>query len=310
MLTACGSSDDDKDSADGACGGSEEITLEDGEPRVVALGWSDGEIALELGVKPVAVYDWMAFGEENKGVGPWACEAFGDEAPELLENTGEGYNYEQIELLEPDVILNVRAGVDAEVTERLEQIAPVASAPEGTADFAVDWRTQTEIVGEAVEKDDEATTAIEETDAVIAEAAEANPDFAGKTFVFGTKYDGSYGAYLEGDARFDVFAALGFVANPALDGLETLGFSATVPAEKVSALDAQVAILTTIFLPLSDLEEDPLITSLDVVKDDRAVILDEKDEIVTGFSAGTPSSIALAVEKVVPLLADATAKVS
>jgi iron complex transport system substrate-binding protein len=36
----------------------------------VALGWSDAETALALGVQPVGASDWLAFGGE--GVGPWA----------------------------------------------------------------------------------------------------------------------------------------------------------------------------------------------------------------------------------------------
>ena len=43
----------------------------DGELTVVAMGWSDAEVALALGGTPVAVYDWQGFGESNTGVGPW-----------------------------------------------------------------------------------------------------------------------------------------------------------------------------------------------------------------------------------------------
>src|SRR3712207_2929007 len=50
--------------------------------RVVALGWSDAETALALGVQPVGASDWLAFGGE--GVGPWA-EGLYDEAPEIIE---------------------------------------------------------------------------------------------------------------------------------------------------------------------------------------------------------------------------------
>ncbi|MFT4299408.1 MAG: ABC transporter substrate-binding protein [Aeromicrobium sp.] len=311
-MTACGSSDDAKDGEVVGTverGPEKEVRASDDGLRVVALGWSDGEIALDLGVKPIAIYDWQGHGEENKGVGPWATDAFGDTEPEVIENTGTTYNYEQIELLEPDVILNVRASADEEVFDRLSEIAPVASAPADTGDFAVDWRTQTEIIGQAIGKDDEAAAAIDETDAVIADLAAEHPEFVGKTFVYGAKFADAYSAYLEGDARFDVFASLGFVANPPVADLEAMGFFASVPAEKVSALDADVALLTTIGMPLSDLQNDPLISSLGVVKDQRALVLDETDEIVLGLGAGTPQSIALAVEKAVPLLADAAAKV-
>ena len=36
--------------------GSPDYSLPD-NPRVVALGWSDGAVAVELGVRPVAIYD-------------------------------------------------------------------------------------------------------------------------------------------------------------------------------------------------------------------------------------------------------------
>lgn len=274
--------------------------------RVVALGWSDGEIALSLGVKPVAIYDWMGFGEENKGVGSWAADEFGDDSPTVIKNAGTTYNYEQIELLEPDLILNVRASGDSKVFDRLSQIAPVASAPEGTPDFAVNWRKQTEVIGKALGKTEEAKTAVADTDSKITEAKNANPSFAGKTFVYGAKFGDAYGAYIPGDARFDVFSELGFAPYKPVEDLKTSGFFVNVPAEKVTALDSQVAVFTTISKPLSDLTSDRLINSLPVVRDKRALLLDENDPINQGLAAGTPQSIAIAVGDVTPKLAAIT----
>lgn len=51
---------------------------EDGELTVVALGWSDAEVALALGVQPVGASDWLGFGADNKGVGSWAVGEYGD----------------------------------------------------------------------------------------------------------------------------------------------------------------------------------------------------------------------------------------
>lgn len=274
---------------------------------VVALGWSDGEIAASLGVTPVAIYDWQGHGEENSGVGPWAVDSIDGDVT-VIQNTGTNYNYEQIELLEPDLILNVRAGSDEEVFNRLSDIAPVATAPEDAPDFAVDWRTQTEIIGKAIGKDDEAAAAIAETEQVIADAA--SPDYEGVSFAYGVKFGDAYGGYVEGDARFDVFGELGFVQNPALAVLATPGgFFAGVAAEQVAALDADVAVLTTIGLPLEELTSDSTINSLGVVTDGRAIVLDETDEINVALAAGTPQSIALAVEQITPKLAEAVAKV-
>src|SRR5215218_6023640 len=55
-----------------------DVTVEEEPSRVVALGWSDAETALALGVQPVGASDWLGFGGE--GVGPWA-EGRYDEAP-------------------------------------------------------------------------------------------------------------------------------------------------------------------------------------------------------------------------------------
>lgn len=48
---------------------------------------------------------------------------------------------------------------------------------------------------------------------------------------------------------------------------------------------------------------DPKVSSLSVVKDERALVLDEKDEVNVALAAGTPESIALAVEEISPDLA-------
>jgi iron complex transport system substrate-binding protein len=59
-----------------------DVTIDEAPERVVALGWSDAETALALGVQPVGASDWLGFGGE--GVGPWA-EGMYDEAPEIIE---------------------------------------------------------------------------------------------------------------------------------------------------------------------------------------------------------------------------------
>lgn len=315
LVTACGSSDDGDDEGGTVVGsvdhGPEKKVRKSGEKlKVVALGWSDGEIAASLGVAPEAIYDWQGHGKETKGVGPWAKDSVADADVEVIKNSGTTYNYEQIELMEPDLILNVRAAKDDKVFDRLAKIAPVAAAPEDAPDFAVDWRTQTEIIGRAIGKEDEAKDSVDTTDKVIRAAAGDYPEFKGKTFAYGAQFGDAYGGYVKGDARFDVFGELGFVENPALAKLTPSGgFFASVAAEQVKAFDADVAVLTTIGLPLKDLKDDQKITSLDVVKDDRAIILDEKDEVNAALAAGTPESIALAVEEIAPDLDKAAAKV-
>ena len=72
--------------------------------RVVALGWSDAETTLALGVQPVGASDCLGFGGE--GVGPWA-EGRYDEAPEIMGTLEP--SLEAVAALQPDLILDTRS---------------------------------------------------------------------------------------------------------------------------------------------------------------------------------------------------------
>ncbi|MBC7589652.1 MAG: iron-siderophore ABC transporter substrate-binding protein [Salinibacterium sp.] len=278
----------------------------DGELTVVALGWSDAEMALALGVTPVAVVDWQGFGAENKGVGPWATPLFGDVTPEIIERGAETLNFEQIELLEPDLILNTRSANDEQEYKRLSQIAPTVYAPEGTAAFATDWATQLTSVSAALGLSDQGGKLIDATEQLITDAAAANPDFKGKTIASAAKFGDAYGAYLAGDGRFDILIDLGFTATPTIDALESSGFYAAVSAENVRAFDADVLVVIPIGFTLVETEADPLLASLTVVKDDRAVVIDPDSELAGAYSAASVLSIPVVLDQLVPELAAAT----
>src|ERR687894_672408 len=96
VAAGCGSGDD-ASSGDAAAGGSPAsggafpVTVETAfgpvqipeEPqRVVALGWSDAETALALGVQPVGASDWLAVG--GNCLGEWVEEGY-EEDPEMIE---------------------------------------------------------------------------------------------------------------------------------------------------------------------------------------------------------------------------------
>lgn len=305
--TACVKSDDTTHEVFNDPNGAPGYSLP-GQPRVVALGWSDGSVALELGVAPVAIYDWMNFGEGTKGVGEWDVDAFGDSTPELISSQSAGeFNMQQIEELDPDLILNVRAKADSDINTALSKIAPVVTAPAGTGDYAVDWQTQTELIGAALGKRTDADALVATTTTAQQAVKNEHPEFADRTFVYAAKYGTAYGAYLPGDARFDFFAELGFVANPPITQLQSSGFFAQVPVERVSDLDAQTALFTTITLPFSDLDNDTLINSLAVVRDGRALRLPESDPAILALSSGTPKSLSFALERITPQLASVAA---
>ena len=140
-LTACGGGGGDDDSGGDGGSGGEAVTVEhnlgtteipapeDGELDIVALGWSDAEVALALGHEPVAVMDWLGFGEETHGVGPWAADEVEGE-PAVIERADGELDYEEIQALDPDLILNVNSDYDEATYERLSEIAPTVAGPE------------------------------------------------------------------------------------------------------------------------------------------------------------------------------------
>lgn len=277
---------------------------EDGELTVVALGWSDAEVALALGVQPVGVSDWLGFGADNKGVGPWAVDKFGDVTPAVYASPFQGYDYEAIASLDPDLILNTRSGADEDVFNRLSEIAPTVYAPEGTADFGTVWDVQVTQVAQALGLEDEGQEVIESVGAVIDAQAAAHPEFQGVTAVTGTKFGDQYGAYIAGDFRWDLMESLGFVQNPAVLEVEPAGFYAALSAEQISALDAEVAVFFPIGFTLDEMLADPLLSSLDVVKNERVVWLEATDDLTQAFSAASPLSIPVAAEGIAERLAE------
>lgn len=282
---------------------------DDGELTVVALGWSDAEVALALGVQPVAVYDWMGFGEDQNGVGEWATDLF-DTPPTVLVNVSGEVDLEQIQGLNPDLILNVRSANDEQLFNDLSRIAPTVYGPEGAPAYATAWRDQTQQIADALGQSDAGAALIADVEADIADAAAANPEFEGLTAVVGTKFGDAYGAYVDGDARWDLLSELGFVAPAEIEELDTGGgFFGAVSLEQVLVFEADVAVLFPIGYTLEELESDPLLASLDVVTEGRAVLLPPDGELSEAFSAASILSIPIALEGIVPQLAEAAANV-
>ena len=219
------------------------VTIEEEPTTVVAIGWGDAETALALGVQPVGASDWLAFGGD--GVGPWA-EGLYDAPPEQL-GTLE-LNFEAIAALEPDLILNTRSDGSQETYDTLSAIAPTVGPPPDVALYSTTWRQQMEMVSAALGKQAEGAALIEEVDAAFADAAAANPEFAGKTVAVGALYGEGYGAYVRGDGRVDFMESLGFVNKPEIQELAGNTFFVEVSNERLDLLDADL----TVMFPIGD----------------------------------------------------------
>ena len=313
LVTSCGSGDtgsseDAAASSSPSGSGASPVTVETAfgpvevpeEPeRVVALGWSDAETALALGVQPVGASDWLGFGGE--GVGPWA-EGLYDEAPEIIETLEP--SLEAIAALDPDLILDTRSPATQDRYDALSAIAPTIGQPEGVGPYQTTWQQQLDLVGQALGREEEAAELQAEVEQQFTEAAEANPQFEGTEVAVGAYTSEGFGAYVRGDTRVDFMEALGFTNEAAIQDLAGESFSVSLSEEQVPLLDAPLTVVFPIFVDAAQITGNPLWQALPSVQAGHAVVL-EDETLTSAFSIGTPQGIQYALDNAVPLFADA-----
>ncbi|MBD5786041.1 iron-siderophore ABC transporter substrate-binding protein [Cellulosimicrobium terreum] len=316
-LAACSGSGDDADAADPSPSGSEDadaavdefpvtvttafgdVEIPEEPTRVVALGWGDAETALALGVEPVGASDWLAFGGD--GVGPWLDGAY-TESPEIVDTLEP--SYEQVALLEPDVILDVKSSGDPERYERLSEIAPTVAVPEGGEAYLASMDDQVGMIASALGRSEAGDELLAEVDDAYAAARDEHPDFDGKTAVIGSYWSEGFGAYVSSSSRGEFMQALGFVTKPEIDEAAGDEFSVNLGTENLDMLDADLTVIQPIGFTAAEVEEQPLFQAVPSVADGRYVVFDDKD-LSNAFSLGTPTAVIFAVDNVVPLFAEA-----
>jgi iron complex transport system substrate-binding protein len=279
-------------------------TITEAPQRVVAIGYTEQDPLLALGVAPVSIRYW--YGDEPNAIFPWAqeeAEAI-NAAPEVLEMGFGTLNYEAILALEPDLISAVSAGITAEEYELLSEIAPTIAQSGDYIDFGMPWQEATQIIGDTVGKSAEAEALVAEVEDQFADARTEHPEFEGKTVAVVYSYGaGSYGFYTDQDARGRFFTDLGFVIPEAFVEMAGENFYADISAERIDLLDQDlIAILNLQFIEGSReaLEADPLFSQLSAVQEGRVLYLEEQVENALGFSSVL--SLPYALDAVVPQL--------
>ncbi|MGW5877568.1 iron-siderophore ABC transporter substrate-binding protein [Nocardiopsis terrae] len=307
LLTACGGSDTPAEPTGETAEGYPvtvgtlfgDVEIEDRPENVVALGWSDAETALALGVQPVGVADWQGYG--GTGVGPWASDLF-DSEPERL-GTMEP-NLEAIASLEPDVILDTRSDNSQERYDLLSPVAPVVGPPpEVEVTYGTTWQQQTRQVAEVLGEQERGEELVTELEDRFTQLREDNPDFADLTIAVGAYFDGQYGAYVPGDTRADVLAELGFEYKPELVEMADGAFYSNLSSELVEELDADLTVVFPIGGPeaVEFLNEDPVLQGIPSAQEGRLIVLDDP-ELVNAFSSGSTLGVNHALDGIVPLI--------
>lgn len=314
VLAACGSSDDEPSRGTAASGASGAFpatiqgafgsaTVKAAPRRVVALGWSDQDVLLGLGVKPIAVYD---IGPDfPTGVGPWASDRLEGQKPQKL-SLADGIPFEKVAALRPDLIVAVQSGVTADDYAKLSKIAPTVTYAKGRAPYVTPWPEQAAIIGKAVGQPEKAAQLVQATRDKLAQAKKDHPDLQGRTFTYLARRQGDQvGLYLPNDLRVKFLTDLGMKLSPgqvsAAEDAPDGSFFVDVSYERLGTLDAD--LLVAWFTSEGErkaFSSRPVFRRLGVARRGGFVPLD----LIQAQAQGAPTvlSIPWAIDNVVPLL--------
>jgi iron complex transport system substrate-binding protein len=224
-------------------------TIEKEPKRVVALGWSDPDVVLSLGVVPVGASN-NSWGGTKEGSTKWFDEALaeidGAEPPTRIDDTSSGIAgaVGDVAKLQPDLVLATNSGMTKAEYHKLSKLGvPVVAYPEKA--WMTSWRDSLDIVGKALGRNKLADEVEADVERTLAEAEEEHPDLVG-TSHFVSWIDptdtSSIGVY--GDSRATVLTEVG-MTQPAWVEKVTKGKAyGTISAERAATLDADLALLT------------------------------------------------------------------
>jgi iron complex transport system substrate-binding protein len=274
-----------------------DVTIESAPQRIVALGWGDAETALAFGYQPVGASDWLEFGGD--GVGPWA-EGLYDQSPEIIATLEP--SYEAIAALDPDLILDVRGSGDKDRHDRLAEIAPTIGVPEGGESYLTTQEQQVDMISTALGVPDKGEELLAEIDTAYQEAADAHPEWAGKTVTAATRTSEGWGAYVEGSNRVQTLERFGFVQNPTIADIpaNSGGFSVSISSEQLDLMDADLIVAFPIYIDTAEITDDAQWGKIPAVADGRSIVID--GDISAAYSLGSPQAALYTVKNLTPLL--------
>jgi iron complex transport system substrate-binding protein len=258
--------------------------------RIVAVGSSELDVLLALGIVPVA------YATYDDGLLPYQLAALdGRAAPDVL-SLADGIPFEAIAGYEPDLIVNL-SWSDADNYAVLSRVAPVVAF---VADpWGDSWQTQVRQIAHALGRDGDGAAAIQTVEQEISATAAAHPELADRTVTF-TSADGS-----------GALCSVDLPTAPVLEFLRELGmrptlsdpassYCAEISPEELERIDADVMLL---FGAREELEASPLYRELGAVERDAVVWID--DAMANAVNSPTPLAIPAFLEAVVPAVAAA-----
>jgi iron complex transport system substrate-binding protein len=240
--------------------------------RIVTLDFPSTDGVLALGATPVGEYEVSYV---PGGVQEWTKAAQGEQTPTLL-STDQGFPFEQIAALKPDLIVGTNTyPLVADAQDQLAGIAPTIAHVDAPG---VDtWQQGLQTIGQALGRPDQAKQLIADVEAQVARTRKAHPEFEGKTVSFFNYVpgDGIYVIDDNNDFSLKFLSEVGFAGvTPQVAQLKGSDGRAKVSPERYDALDADIIIGTsTNPKALAELERSKVFQAIPAVRDGRFVAL-------------------------------------
>lgn len=282
-------------------------TIEREPQRVVALGLTDVDPILALGVIPVGFIDW--YGEYPKAdirnsLWPWAHELVGDAEPVVMPRNEDKFNFEAIAALRPDILIAQYTGMTREEYELASQIAPTVGPSPDFPDFETPWDVTTRRIGEALGRSERAEELIEGVKNKFAQAREAHPEFQGQSAMLVDYFEGVIYVRGPNEPHGKVLAELGFDYPAALAELiPEDNVLAELSLEQIELFDEADVLLISEFATDGEVTQHPLYLALDIVREGRVV--PSVEPIEGALYWASVASLPFAIDQLVPLLAAA-----
>jgi len=290
-----------------------ETTIEQEPKRVVALGWSDPDAVLSLGVVPVGASK-NSWGGTKEGSTVWFDEALaevdGAEAPTRIDDTSAGIAgaVSDVAKLQPDLVLATNSGMTKAEYEKLSKLGVPVVAPPGKA-WMTPWRDSLDMVGKALGRNkvaDEVEADVEET---LAEAKEEHPNLVGKSH-FVSWIDptdtSSIGVY--GDSRATVLTEVGMTQPDWVEDITKGEAYGTISAERAATLESDLVLLTAESKAEAEkITDDKLIAKIPAVAAGNVWWDLPNHSTAYALDVATPLSLPYMVEHLLPELDKALA---
>ena len=226
-----------------------ETTVEEEPERVVALGWSDPDVVLSLGVVPVGASN-NSWGGTKDGSTIWFDEALaeidGAEAPTRIDDTSSGIAgaVSDVAKLQPDLVVATNSGMTEDEYDKLSKLGVPVIAYPGEA-WMTSWRDSLDIIGKALGRNELADQVEADVEESLTGAQEDYPSLVG-TSHFVSWIDptdtSSVGVY--GDSRATVLTEVGMTRPDWVEEITKGQAYGTISAERAETLEADLALLT------------------------------------------------------------------